>query len=415
MHTSILTIALMAALVSTTAAMPRGDNSTPPVHVPLRRNPNYKRGTWEQIIAWKSLLKNYDIVQKTVYLSYDMEHHFEYYAQVWVGTPRQALRLGFDTAGSDIWFGTRNCTANACVKTTLNRQLFNQTASSSFKPNGAPWQISYDGPWKTASERFHLNASGIVGSDIITIGALSVQQDVGLADNMTDGWTDRGVDGRFGLGWGSEAVGLGGSSFVQNLMNTGGASNETKYLISVLLPSDRRIFGTDGSISFGESDSSRYTGDLHTIPVSGNHGAFRIDNIKFNNETINYSTLAVFRSSHHFLGVQDVIADQFHSHIQGAVKDPSVGGWLIPCDYSKNNTSMDDRLALQLNGKDFFIPYRDLVLEDEPRSEVDKTKLCISGVQGGFNAWSVGAVFMKNHYLVFEYGNNPSVHIAPAK
>ncbi|KAG0270851.1 hypothetical protein BGZ95_001430 [Linnemannia exigua] len=415
MHTSILAIALMATLMSTTAALPTGDNATPLARIPLRRNLNYNKDTWGQYMDWQRLMKNFDMWQNNVYVNHDREHHFEYYAQVWVGTPKQAIHLGFDTAGSDVWFGTKNCITGACTNTPLNRRLFSHTASKSFKLNGAPWQISYSGPWKAHPERHHLNASGFVGSDIITIGTLSVQQDIGMADKMSDGWSDRGVDGRLGLGWGSEAVGLGGPSFVQNVMNSGGASNKTKYIVSVQLPSDRRKLGTDGVISFGGSESHRYIGNLHTIPVSGNHGTFKIENIKFNNETINYSTLAVFRSSHHFLGVQDVIADQIHSRIQGAAKHPSTGEWLVPCDYSKNSSGTDGRLALQLNGKDFFIPSWELVLENEFRYEVDKTRLCSSGVQGGFDVWSVGAAFMKNHYLVFEYGNNPSVHIAPTK
>jgi hypothetical protein len=167
----------------------------------------------------------------------------------------------------------------------------------------------------------------------------------------------------------------------------------------------------DGSILFGASDCSRYTGDLHAIPVSPDDGNFRIDEFKINNTPFSQAVSGVFRSSHGFLGVQDSIAKQFHSMVPGSRNEPSFGGWLVPCELAKNT---NDQLALKMNGKEFYLPFANLVMENEKQFIQNKT-FCISGVQGGFEVWSIGDVFMKNYYFVFKYDGAPSISIAPIR
>ncbi|KAF9111719.1 hypothetical protein BGW39_004276 [Mortierella sp. 14UC] len=201
---------------------------------------------------------------------------------------------------------------------------------------------------------------------------------------------------------------------MQNVLNTilGVESAKiSKLVVSVLLPSAHRRQGKDGNILFGTSDCSRFNGDLHKIPVSPSNGNFKIDGLKINNTPTNYTASGVFRSSHSFLGVHDTLANHFHSMVPGSRNEPGFGGWLVLCDLTENTK---DQLALQMNGKEFYLPFASLVMENEKQVILNNT-YCISGVQGGFEVWSIGDVFMKNHYFVFQYDSAPSVSIAPVR
>ncbi|KAF9900609.1 hypothetical protein EC991_007089 [Linnemannia zychae] len=395
--------------------MPINPIPSPLASISLHLNPYYKRDTPAQVRALQRRQeRRNETLRADVRVAYDREHHFEYYGQVMVGTPYQALRLGFDTGSSDIWFGTKACLTKACTGSVPNRQLFNQSASKTFETENRVWNVNYKEPWKNNVMTQHLSASGTVGSDIIYLGNIAVRQTVGLANDMSEAWLDRGIDGRFGLGWGSEATGLGGSSFAENVLNTTlvvGSAETSKFIVSVILPSAHRRLGTDGNILFGTIDSSRYTGDLHTIPVTPSNGNIKIDGLKINNTPTNYTASGVFRSSHSFLGVQDTIAKHIHSMIPRSRNEPGFGGWLVPCDLVENTKG---QLTLQMNGKDFHVPFASLVMENEKQVIMNST-YCISGVQGGFEVWSIGDVFMKDHYFVFQYDSAPSISIAPVK
>ena len=116
-------------------------------------------------------------------------------------------------------------------------------------------------------------ANGYLASEIVNVGGVQVRQTVGLAKNVSDKFKDPPEDGIFGLGFNSLLSVKGVSTFMDNAIATS-AENKTKGgvlkqpVVSVFLPSLRKNGGRNGHVLFGGIDHSRYTGQLHYIPVT---------------------------------------------------------------------------------------------------------------------------------------------------
>ncbi|KAK3839801.1 MAG: aspartic peptidase domain-containing protein, partial [Linnemannia gamsii] len=117
-------------------------------------------------------------------------------------------------------------------------------------------------------------------------------------------------------------------------------------------------------------------------------------------------------------------AKKIHSSIPGSTLHPKLG-WLVPCalynrrhlsSSSSSSTNNKDAIAFKLNGKCFHVPLADLAFE-AVEGLGEKGEWCLSGVQGGQEGlWILGDVFIKNHYVVFEYSSkNPRVGLSPLK
>jgi len=121
------------------------------------------------------------------------------------------------------------------------------------------------------------------------------------------------------------------------------------------------------------------------------------------------------------------VARDIHSHIKGAVKDVDFG-WILPCKTKESH----DTIAFILNGKSFNVRYSDLVREVVNRvvnfvtvKHSKKPKplppipvvpgYCYSGIDDTGNddgIWTLGSVFIKNNYIVFNKGDN-RISLAP--
>lgn len=127
----------------------------------------------------------------------DQQNDSEYLCQVGVGTPAQTLTLDFDTGSSDLWVWSTKLSSN--IQTQGKRAghtIFNPSESSTWKNvSGSTWQISYGD---------QSSASGEVGTDVVTVGGLSIQnQAVEIADQISDQFVQSTGDGLLGLAWGS--------------------------------------------------------------------------------------------------------------------------------------------------------------------------------------------------------------------
>ncbi|KAF9923357.1 hypothetical protein FBU30_006573 [Linnemannia zychae] len=361
--------------------------------VPLTRNPHFKHNTKAQMAKLNRRYPGISILAGStggVPLT-DVSPDLEYYGTVSIGTPAQNVKLDFDTGSSDIWFPSSSCTTTACKKHTR----FNSANSSTFQKDGRKWSISYgDGS----------SASGILGSDMVNVGGVSVRQTIGLATSESTQFGSSPSDGLFGLGFDTIESVSGVKTFLDNAIAAGALAQP---LVSVFLPSERRFNGQGGEYLFGGIDSSKYAGSLTYIPVTKEgYWQISIDDAGFSGQSLGQSSQGIVDTGTTLIIVSDSAAQAIHSNISGATNDPN-NGWLVPCSVAQDTTNY---VSFNMGGTDFQVALADLAYEDLG----DGSGNCFSGVQGGQNdLWILGDVFIKNNYCVFSQTSSPSIGIAP--
>ncbi|KAF8959107.1 hypothetical protein BGZ46_001823 [Entomortierella lignicola] len=390
-------VSLAAAILAFTDATPidrRPHPSSAGHEIPLTRNPNYKHNTKAQIAKLNKRYPGLKILAGSTgnVPLVDVPTDLEYYGSVNVGTPAQVFKLDFDTGSSDIWFPSSTCTTSACK--AHNR--FNSASSSTYQKDGRSWSISYgDGS----------SASGILGSDIVSVGGISVRQTIGLATKESSQFGSSPEDGLFGLGFNTIESVSGVKTFLDNAIAAGVLAQP---VVSAFLPSVRRNGGVGGSYLFGGIDSTKYSGSLTYVPVTTKgYWQILVQDASFNGVSLKQTSQGIVDTGTTLIIVGDAAAKAIHAKIPGSVNDPN-NGWLVPCSV----TSSTANVGFKLGGTTFNVPVADLAYEDLG----DGSGNCFSGVQGGQDGlWILGDVFIKNNYCVFSQTSSPSIGIAPLK
>ncbi|KAF8921689.1 hypothetical protein BGZ58_004012 [Dissophora ornata] len=360
----------------------------------MTRNPHFKHNVKAQMAKMNKRYPGINILSGssgTVPLT-NVNPDLEYYGTVSVGTPAQKFTLDFDTGSSDIWFPSSTCTTDGCKKHTQ----FDSSKSSTFKEDGRSWQISYGDS---------SSASGILGTDVVSVGGISVPQTIGLATDESDQFGSSPEDGLFGLGFNTIESVSGVKTFMDNAIAAGVLSQP---VVSVFLPSVRRNGGTGGEYVFGDIDSTKFDGSLTYVPVTKQgYWQVAIGDISAGGKSLGQSSEGIIDTGTTLIMVGDAAAQAIHGGIQGSKNDPQ-NGWLIPCSLQ----SSTDNISFAMGGTPFNVAVADLAYEDVG----DGSGLCVSGVQGGSeDLWILGDVFIKNNYCVFEQSSSPRIGIAPLK
>ncbi|GJJ70347.1 hypothetical protein EMPS_02696 [Entomortierella parvispora] len=389
----------ITALVSVAAAIVAiAEAGNPNGHsIPLTRNPHFKHNTPAQIAKLNARYPGLNINKATTVKSgkvpvTDVHPDLEYYGTVSVGTPAQKVKLDFDTGSSDIWFPSSTCNTSACKKHTR----FNASKSKTYKKDGRKWNIGYgDGS----------SASGILGSDIVNVGGISVRQTIGLATAESSQFASSPEDGLFGLAFSTIESVSGVKTFMDNAI---AAKAISQPVVSVFLPSVRRNGGKGGEYLFGAIDKTKYTGNLHNVPVSQQgYWQILIEDASYNGVSLKQTSQGIVDTGTTLVIVSDAAAKAIHGKIKGAKNDPN-NGWVVPCSL----TSSKENVGFKLNGKTFNVPLADVAYEPLDDGSGD----CFSGIQGGQNGlWILGDVFIKNNYCVFSHSAKPYIAIAPLK
>lgn len=114
----------------------------------------------------------------------------EYLSPVQIGTPAQTLMLDFDTGSSDFWVFSDKTPATQAQGHTVWTTGRSSTAQA---VQGGAWEIQYgDGS----------TASGTVFTDVVTVGGVTVQNQVIESASTVGGsfTTDTATSGLLGLG-----------------------------------------------------------------------------------------------------------------------------------------------------------------------------------------------------------------------
>ena len=151
--------------------------------------------SWDH--AQSKLMKQQDDGTHGAVTAEDIMNDSFYTCPVQIGTPPQTVDLDFDSGSSDLWVWSTKldeATLDAGVSEQIN--VFNPKKSSTFKDaKGYTWKISYgDGS----------GASGVIGTDTVKIGHISVEnQAVELATKVSSSFQNQKSSGLLGLGFGN--------------------------------------------------------------------------------------------------------------------------------------------------------------------------------------------------------------------
>ncbi|KAG0741624.1 hypothetical protein G6F57_011739 [Rhizopus arrhizus] len=379
----------LAVLVLSTEAAPNGKK----VNIPLTKNKDYKPNAKNAI---QKVLAKYHTHRSASSSSNststdgigrvpvtDYYNDIEYFGQVTVGTPGVTLKLDFDTGSSDLWFASSLCTNCGSSQTK-----YNPNQSRTYAKDGRAWSISYgDGS----------SASGILGTDTVVLGGLTIQrQTIELARREASSFQNGPSDGLLGLGFNSITTVRGVKTPVDNLISQGLISNP---VFGVYLGKESN--GGGGEYIFGGYDASKFKGSLTTIPVDNSNGWYGV--------TIRGASIGRSRVAGSFDAILDtgtsllVLPNDVARSVASAygARDNYDGTFSISCD-----TSRFQPLVFTIGSSTFEVPADSLVYEQDGYS-------CIAGFgYGDYDFAIFGDVFLKNNYVVFN-PTVPQVQIAP--
>jgi len=309
----------------------------------------------------------------------------QYSGEIEVGSPRQTIRVVFDTGSSNLWVPSRY----ELQQQGLSQHMgFWGHASSTFNLLGNVFKIMYgSGP-----------VSGVFVSDDVSIGNLTlwnftfaeVTEMKGLGSLYTSSVSS--FDGILGLGFGELAVG--GVPSVMRALNSSGQLEEP--IFSFFLGT-----GENGQLVFGGVDPEHYTGSFHFVPVTQvGYWQIALDGIKVGSGYTDAWVMTLNRS-------HTAIVDSGTSSLVGPTAEINAIAALLGARSMQKLWVLDcwkpsPSIAFQLGGRDFVLSGQDLVLQRQG-------ELCVLGLQGSANAdkmghWILGDVFMRKYYVQFDWG-----------
>lgn len=307
-----------------------------------------------------------------------------YFCAFKVGTSEKEFHLLLDSAASNTWLMSGDCTTNACnLHTTLGAR-----DSASLRSHSGTFSVTYG----TGS------VSGGEGTDTVRFGDVSVPLIFGLAQNVSEEFASFPMDGILGLGRQENIADTNGMIAAPALMDVLISEKviTTKlYALDLWRASDG---GTNtGALHFGQADTRRYSGDLNQIPAIKNSLGFWEVAVKDAGVNGNIAGLggrtAIIDSGTSYVLMPHDDAVQLHELISG-YKTDGVEGFTVPCDSTA-------KVQLTFGSITYDIQPADYVGGQTANGQ------CATNIIGrqtfGARQWLVGDVFLKNVYTVFDF------------
>ncbi|KAK3057900.1 hypothetical protein LTR09_000976 [Extremus antarcticus] len=333
----------------------------------------------------------------------DVQHDSMYLSDVGVGTPKQMLKLDFDTGSADCWVWSSEL--EPAVKTqgkATGHAIFDTTKSGTWKPeSGSTWQIQYgDGS----------GASGTVGKDTLTVGGLCVEnQAIETANKMSARFEQNTGDGLLGLAWGkiNQVRPVQAKTPVENMISQKDIP-QTAELFTAYLGSYRDKANPDHGESFYtfgyiDQDVLKASGvtEPYYCPVDDSQGFWQ-----FSSATATVNGHIIDRSSNSAIAdtgttlalVSDDLCEQIYAAIPGAKKDKFQQGWVFPLSVPIEKLPT---VQFAVGSKLFTVLGEDL--QYAPTGD----GFYYGGIQsrGDLPFDILGDTFLKNVYAIFDQGN----------
>jgi hypothetical protein len=286
--------------------------------------------------------------------------------------------------------------------TQSSHHIFDPSKSSTFKDSsGSTWQIQYGD---------QSSASGTVGTDNITIGGLTVQnQAIELADTLSAQFVQSAGDGLLGLAWGNinTVQPTPVATPVENMISQQDIP-KTAELFTAYLGSWRDANEADkgiGFYTFGYIDqdvlkASGVTEPSYT-PVDNSQGFWQFDSASasVNGKTIQRSgNTAIADTGTTLALIDDNTCKAIYDAIPGSKYDSNQQGYVFPADTSADQLPT---VTFAVGDQQFAVQKEDLGFADAGNG------MTYGGIQsrGDMTFDILGDTFLKGIYAVraFEY------------
>lgn len=315
----------------------------------------------------------------------------QYYTDISLGTPAQTFKVILDTGSSNLWVPSSNCKSLACFL----HHRYSSSASSTYKANGTEFSIVYGSG----------SLAGYISEDTLRIGELVIPKQ-GFAEATEEpGLTFAfgKFDGVMGLAYDSIAV-QGVVPPMYNAMNQGLLDEP---VFAFYLRDNRNSPDNGGEVSFGGVDESKFSGDIHWMPVRRKaYWEVNLDGVGLGEQ---YTGLdnhgAAIDTGTSLITLPSGLADIINTFI-GARKGWT-GQYQLDCD---SRAKLPD-LTFNLGGRNFTIGPYDYTLEMDGA--------CISAIipmdfEDPIGPMAIiGDAFLRKFYSVYDMANN-TVGLAPA-
>lgn len=347
----------------------------------------------------------------------------EYLINITVGTPPQKMGVTLDTGSSDLWVpstSSRPCRAKKCYDGE-----FDPSKSSTYNIiDEGGFNITYAGPGDSDAGNWVEESVTIGGSKTINNTIIGV---------ALDGADDHGVMG----------VGYDTNEAQPNPSRNGTYPSVLDHMLSEGLINRRAyslylndLNASTGSICFGCVDSTKYTGDLVTLPLqlapegaspdpqTPNAFYVTLSSVSFIDETGQETVLSPDGYS------QSALLDSGTSQtlLNNEVIQPlslglgalylGEGDYAVPCSYANSNATIRYTFGGS-DGPSIDVPLSQLVFGEILPSDVyisgTGDDACDMGLSGPIDGSVIlGDTFLRNAYVVYDL-DNYQVAIAPAK
>ncbi|XP_061013213.1 pregnancy-associated glycoprotein 1-like [Dama dama] len=298
-----------------------------------------------------------------------------YAGNITIGTPPQEFQVVFDTGSSDLWVHSVFCTSRLCS----SHVLFRHHESSTFRSTKRRFRIQYSSGWM----------KGVVVHDTVRIGDLvSTDQPFGLSMEHS-GFEGMPFDGVLGLSYPNISF-IGGIPIFDNLKNQGAISEPVfAFYLSKSKP--------EGSVvMFGGVDKSYYQGTLNWVPlIQVGKWRVRMDRISMNSRVIACNDgceATVDTGTSLILGPGRLVDNILR--LFGATKH------YVSCSVVNTLPSID----FTINGINYPLPAQAYTIKDSSGD-------CFIGFRGSrvnrsTETWTLGDVFLRQYFSVFDRGND---------
>ncbi|KAF7378460.1 Peptidase A1 domain-containing protein [Mycena sanguinolenta] len=240
--------------------------------------------------------------------------------------------------------------------------------------------------------------SGVVGTDQVTIGGLTVTGATLGAANLGPSTPSTFKAGLIGMERGSMSVkNSTGNSVTRNTWMQNIAASLPSPIFAVYLPWGSGA--AQSSIDFGYIDSSKYTGTLSTVPLMSGTAKWQFTSTSFYVNGVHYSVTtttsgkALIDTGTTLLLVYPEIAAAFYAAVPGAYQDS--GEWVFPC-----STTTFPTLTLDVGGVQAPVSHE--INWGPWATFANGTKICDGGIQTtSRTTMTFGDVFLASNYVVF--------------
>ncbi|KAF9202350.1 hypothetical protein BGZ49_007479 [Haplosporangium sp. Z 27] len=317
-----------------------------------------------------------------------------YLITVGLGTPAQNFDLLFDTGSSNLWVKNTN---------------FDISKSSTIKDPGETFSIQYGSGYAKGKEYI----------DMATIGGLTFTQKFGVA-NASSGISGAGLIG-FGPDDISKITNTGEiiPTPPDNLYKEGEISADVVGVYFKPI-TDGSTQETNGQITLGGVDPSKYTGSITYVPITStspasNYWGIDVSSITYGTSKVSSITHGIVDTGTTLILLSSTAATALYNDIPGAKFDKNIGLYTIPSSQVsklKNITFTIGGNQFTMTPSQYLVPANQLGNFGFPANATYSWISVLGGSEPGL-AFILGQKFLENFYSVYDT-TNKRVGLAPA-